>query len=149
MISRLKSRKANRGFTFLEIMLVVVIIGILASIVGPRLIGRMGEAKENATRTQMASIKTALMAYEMRMDRFPSTSEGLSALVVKPSGADANQWQKQMDSLPMDAWKRPFQYAYPSEHGMDFDLSSAGSDGNFGTPDDLTNWQSEEASATK
>lgn len=149
MIKNRRTQLSRRGFTFLEIMLVVVIIGILAAIVGPRLIGRAGEAKVNATKTQMAAIKTALLSYEMRMDTFPSTSEGLAALVVKPSGADANQWQKCMDKLPMDAWGRPFAYAFPSDHGMDFDLSSMGSDGQQGTPDDITNWETEEAATAQ
>ncbi|MBI1784348.1 type II secretion system major pseudopilin GspG [Candidatus Sumerlaeota bacterium] len=132
---------ASGGFTFLEIMLVVVIIGILAGIVAPRLVGRTKEAKIAATKAQMSSAKTALLAYEMRVGNFPSTNEGLQALVSKPSGVEADVWQKQMDTMPKDAWGKPFQYAFPSEHGMDFDLSSAGPDGQIGTQDDITNWE--------
>ncbi len=129
------------GFTFLEIMLVVVIIGILAGLVAPRLVGRTQEAKVAATKSQMAGVKTALLAYEMRVGNFPSSSEGLQALVTKPGSVDANVWQQQMDTLPKDGWGKPFHYAYPSEHGMDFDISSGGPDQQMGTQDDIANWE--------
>lgn len=133
-----------RGYTFLEIMLVVVIIGILAALVAPNLVGQTENAKINATRSNMTAVTTALGMYEIKSGSFPSSSEGLQALVTRPSNFPETEWPKggfiKAGGLPKDGWNRPFQYAYPSEHGGDFDLSSAGKDGQFGTADDITNW---------
>lgn len=145
-----RCQRRRSGFTFLEIMLVVVIIGILAATVMPRLVGKTGQAKVNATQASMESVKTALHAYEMDNDGFPSTSEGLAALITRPSSVSEEQYAEggyiSDKKLPRDAWGREFQYAHPSEHGMDFDLVSAGKDGQFGTEDDISNYKGAEES---
>ena len=130
-----------------EIILVVVIIMTLMAVVGPRLVGKSKQARENATKIQMQSLKTALTNFEINAGRFPTTSEGLQALVERPSELDEDQWpDKYVDSLPKDSWKNEFEYTYPSEHGMDFDLVSAGPDGEFGSEDDIANYQENEDS---
>jgi general secretion pathway protein G len=132
--------RSHRGFTFLEIMLVVAIIGILAAIVGPRLVGKTKQAKVNATKIAMNSVKNALNSYEINTGTFPSTSEGLKALLERPSSVAEEDWEKVIEKMPRDAWNEEFIYTYPSSHGMDFDLTSKGPDRQEGTADDINNW---------
>lgn len=140
MRSRPFRRYSNRGFTFLEIILVVSIIVMLAGIVGTSLVGKSKDARIKAARIQMGSIKTSLQAFEIEVGRFPSSDEGLQALVTRPGSVDEQDWSKGMERLPKDAWKEPFKYAYPSTHGLDFDLTSKGPDRTEGTEDDINNW---------
>jgi general secretion pathway protein G len=128
------------AFTFMEIILVVTIIGILAGIVLPRLVGQSKEAKVKATIAQMQNVKTALGHYEVNVGDFPSTSQGLKALIERPSSVHEDDWKKLMERVPTDAWGQEFIYSYPSSHGMDFDISSRGPDRQEGTDDDITNW---------
>jgi general secretion pathway protein G len=131
---------ARHGFTLVEIILVTVIILILVGIVGPRLVGKSKIAKINATQIQMHNIKSALQEFEIHASRFPTQQEGLKALIAKPQDLSENEWvgpylEDRVE--PKDSFKRPFKYTYPSEHGFDYDLISAGPDGNFGTEDDI------------
>ncbi len=126
------------GFTLLEIMVVMVIIGILAAIVAPRLIERADEAKVTATRSQMSNIAQALKLYRLHSGHYPTTSEGLIAL--SQSGKNGKRY---MDRLPKDAWGNHFVYLSPGVHG-DFDLLSYGADGHpggTGFDADIGNWQ--------
>ena len=131
---------AQRGFTFLEIILVVAIIGILAGLVGPRIVGKSKSAKMGAAKAEIASLSTSLMNYEINVGDFPSTSQGLRALLQRPSDVDERDWQKVIDRMPKDPWGEEYMYAYPSTNGMDFDLSSKGPDRQEGTDDDISNW---------
>jgi general secretion pathway protein G len=140
-------RKRRKAFTFLEIMFVVVIIGILLSIVGPRLVGKSEKARVAATKMQMKNIMTALQQYEMHIGTFPTTSQGLKALFERPSDVSEDDWDgPYMDGGYeglKDAWKHEFTYKYPGEHSKDYDLLSKGHDNQEGTEDDITNWQKE------
>lgn len=131
----------RRGFTLVEIILVVAIIMTLVGLVGPRLASKAKRAKINATKIELNNVKTALGSFDVKVGRFPSTAEGLSALVVRPSGIPEATWQdKDMDQMPKDAWGRDFKYACPSEKkDKDYDLISSGPDGQFGNEDDITN----------
>jgi general secretion pathway protein G len=133
------NRQTLRGFTFLEIMLVVVIIGILVAVIGPRLAGRSEKAMVAATKQQVSGIKTALSLYEMHVGDYPTTEQGLQSLVTRPTDVDEEQWTKCMDEEPVDAWKQKFIYRCPGEHG-DYDLISTGKDKREGTDDDITNF---------
>jgi len=135
----------------MEIMLVVVIIGILAALVMPRLVGRVGVAKSNAARTQLKAVETALGLFEQAAGGFPSTSEGLQALVVKPGSITDADWPKGgfLDKVPIDPWGQAYHYANPPEHGKDYDLSSNGPDRQQGTADDITNWEDTPAGGGK
>jgi general secretion pathway protein G len=140
-------RRARAGFTLVEIILVVMIIMTLVAIVGPRVVSRGKTAKVNATKIQMNSIKTALQQFEIHASRFPTSDEGLEALVKKPGDLTDDEWpDKYMDTVPKDSWHTEFQYKYPSEHGGDFDLISAGPNKKFGDEDDIANYSGEESS---
>ena len=134
-------RNPRRGFTLIEIILVVVIILTLVAVVGPRLAGQAKSAKINTTKIAIGSVKTALLNFEVHAGRFPTTAEGLEALLKKPSGLTDDEWpDKYVDNLPKDAWNRKFQYTCPSEHSMDYDILSAGPDHVFGNDDDISNY---------
>lgn len=140
-LQRQRRSRAHRGFTMIEILLVIVIIMTLAAVVGPRVVGKSQAARINATKISMQGVKTNLINFELNAGRFPTSSEGLEALIRKPSGLSDEEWpDKYVDSLPRDAWNEPFEYKYPSEHGMDFDLTSKGPDKKLGTEDDVNNW---------
>jgi general secretion pathway protein G len=139
----IRTRTARRGFTFLEIMLVVMIIGLLAAVVGPRIVGQGQKARMRTTAIAIKSMGTALKQYELDLGTFPSTSDGLAALITRPNGVDDKMWAGpyiEEDSVPKDAWNHPYGYRYPPQEGQFFDLYSIGPDGQEGTEDDITNW---------
>ena len=131
----------NRGFTLIELMLVVIIIGALVAMVMPRLTGRGEQARITAARADIQSnIATALKLYELDNGSFPSTEEGLNALLTKPGSA--NNWNgPYLERKPVDPWAREYKYKNPGEHRpADYDLYSLGKDGVEST-DDITNWE--------
>ncbi|MCD6384733.1 type II secretion system major pseudopilin GspG [Candidatus Sumerlaeota bacterium] len=135
-----------RGFTFLEIMFVVAIIGILLSIAIPRFTGKAQRAKIRAAKFQIAQFKTVLGAYEMDVGSFPTTAQGLKALVERPPDVPEEDWHgKYIDSIPKDPWHQEYIYRSPGEHNPDYDLFSKGPDRQEGTEDDITNWEEEES----
>ncbi len=133
-------RRRKRGFTFIEIMLVVVIIGILVALVGPRLVGRTKQAKVSATKAQISSLENALKLYEMDNGEFP---DKLDALLEAPSSVE-DSWNGpyiDADVVPKDGWNLEFEYSSPGEHNKKkFDLMSAGPDKEMDTEDDIVNW---------
>ena len=128
----------EQGFSLLEIMVVLIIIGVMASIVAPRFIERADEAKVDSTKVQMTNIKQALKLYRLQHGRYPSSSEGLKALVS--AGKDGKRY---IDVLPKDAWGGDFVYLSPGVHG-DVDILSYGADGKSGGAGfdaDIGNWK--------
>lgn len=123
-----------RGFTLIEIMVVVVIMSILAVLVVPKLIGRTDDARIVAARQDIATIVQALKLYRLDNHRYPTTEQGLSALVAKPeSGPPASGWKAggYLDKLPKDPWGTPYQFLSPGIRG-DIDVFSYGADGQPG-----------------
>jgi general secretion pathway protein G len=139
MLVMLGSRK-RRGFTLIEIMLVVVIIGILAAVIGPRLTGKTKGARISATNRSIDALGTALGMFEINAGRFPTTDEGLEALLEKPSDLSDNEWEgPYLKEWPKDAFNQDFVYRSPGEINSDYDIISLGPDKREGTEDDLTN----------
>ncbi|CAH0214563.1 Type II secretion system protein G [Massilia sp. Bi118] len=133
-ISHRMQRRRQRGFTLVEIMVVVVIIGILGMLVVPKLLGRTGEARVTAAKTDIATLMQALKLYKLDNQRYPTTEQGLTALVQKPTtGPAANGWKEggYVEKLPKDPWGNNYQYLQPGLHG-EIDVFSLGADGQPG-----------------
>lgn len=130
----------TKGFTLVEMLLVLVILGLLAAIVYPRVTELGDRARYRAAVVQMGAFKTALESYEIENGNYPKGSRGLYGLAERP--AAATNWRRYLDSVPQDPWKNDYLYDSPGAHNPDtYDLSSMGKDGRSGTEDDITNWQ--------
>jgi general secretion pathway protein G len=137
-----KRIKNRQGFTLIELLVVMVILGLLAALVGPRLFGHVGAANQKAAKTQIEMLGQALDAFRLDVGRYPSTSEGLNALVANP-GVDGWNGPYLKKGLPNDPWKRPYIYQSPGEHG-DYDIVSNGADGapgGEGENKDVNSWE--------
>ena len=142
------NKLSNRGgFTLIEIMVVIVILAMLAALVGPRLMGRTDDAKVTDARVQIKNIETALKLYKLDTGSYPSTEQGLGALVAKPTvGVIPNSYKEggylESKKMPKDPWGNDYLYVSPGEHG-DYDLFSYGADGakgGEGKNADITSW---------
>ena len=134
---------ARAAFTILELLLVLVILGILAGIVAVRFVGAGEDARIKAAENQIGTFKTALKTFQLHTGRFPTTSEGLEALIVRPTDIKDTKWQGpylDATALPKDAWDNAYGYRCPPENGVDFDIWSNGPDGKERTEDDVTSW---------
>jgi general secretion pathway protein G len=128
----------RRAFTLIELLLVLVILAVLAAVVIPKLTGRVETAKKNSTIAELANLKQAINTFEVDCGRFPTSAEGLEALVVCPSGLEDYWHGKYIDSIPEDKWGHTYLYQGPEEVGEgEFQIISAGPNGNFDNVDDL------------
>ena len=130
------------GFTLIELMLVMVILATMAAIVLPKFTGRAKQAKITAAKTQIAQFEVALDAFEIDVGRYPTTTEGLRALVEKPA-TDSEGWLQPYikRDVPQDPWESEYVYKYPGQYNQDgYDLYSMGPDRKLGGDDDITNW---------
>ena len=133
-------RRSNRfGFTMIEMLVVLLIIGVLAAIAVPPLLRHGPEAREKATRLQISNLKTALGTFYLENSRYPTTEEGLDPLVNCPADLTTTWKGPYMEELPLDGWGRPFIYRVPSGSTPAFLIASVGNDGLEGTNDDITN----------
>ena len=131
-----------RGFTLIELMIVVIIIAALAAMIVPRLSGRADQAKVAIAQSDInANLATALKLYQLDNGNFPTTEQGLNALIAKP--ADASNWNgPYIEKNPIDPWGNAYKYKYPGVNNKStYDLYSVGKDGVEGTEDDVTNWK--------
>lgn len=135
--------RRERGFTLVEILVVIIIIGLLAALVGPRLFGKVSAAKQKAAKAQIELFGTALDALRLDVGRYPTTEEGLKALREKPSGMDGWKGPYLSKEIPVDPWGKPYVYKCPGEQG-DYDLISYGLDGTEGGEgenQDIVSWK--------
>ncbi len=134
---------SSRGFTLLELLVVMVIIGLLAGYVGPKYFAQIGKSEVKTAKAQIDALGKALDQYRLDTGHYPSTAQGLAALVARPTGEakwDGSYLQK--NTVPPDPWGNPYVYKQPGDHG-DYDLLSYGQDGQLGGTGqaaDITNW---------
>jgi general secretion pathway protein G len=139
------SRAGHRGFTLIEIMIVVVIIGLLAAVIMPQLLGQVDEARATKARQDIQSLETALTMYRLDNAKYPTTDQGLRALVQQPTDPSIRHWRPggYVRKASKDPWGNEYQYIYPGTHGGEYDLFSLGADGQpggDGTDADIGNW---------
>jgi general secretion pathway protein G len=136
----------TKGFTLIEVMVVILIIGVLAALIVPKVMSRPDEARITATKVDIAQITQALNLYKLDNGRYPTTEQGLAALVKKPAVAPIpSNWKAEgyLDRIPKDPWGTPYQYLQPGVHGV-IDVFSFGADkapGGEGNDADIGNWQ--------
>lgn len=138
------SRKMNRSrsaFTLIELLLVLVILGVLAAIVVPKFTGRTEQARKQGAKTSISNLSGTINTFETDTGRFPTSDEGLGALVQAPGNVENWHGPYIESSALQDPWGHPFHYTCPGSHNPNgFDLWSSGADGQDGTADDITNW---------
>lgn len=142
LIALRSARGDSAGFTLLELLVVMVIIGLLAGLVAPRYFAQVGKSQSKAARAQITALEQALDQFRIDVGRYPTAEEGLKALSVAPSGEPAWAGPYLRKAVPLDPWGRPYLYQEPGAHG-EIDLASYGKDGRpggSGESADLTNW---------
>ena len=145
-IEQRRNGRRQRGFTLIEIMVVVIIIGILAALVGPRVLGNVDKANVTKAKAEIRTLESALKFYRLDNFAYPSSEQGLEALVTKPNDPNVKNWKPggylDRSALPLDPWGNPYQYLNPGSRG-EIDIYSFGSDGTpggDGLKADIGNW---------
>lgn len=137
------SSSKEKGFSLIEIMVVVIILGILASIIIPKIMSRPDQARQVKAKQDVVAIENALNLYKLDNGFYPSTDQGLKALVEKPTNDPApSNWRAYLKQLPMDPWNRPYQYLNPGTHG-EIDIFTQGAEGQAngtGVNSTIGNW---------
>jgi len=142
MIIYMADRKSEKGFSLIELIVVLVILGLLAAVVGPRVYKNLSGSKSHVAKIQIEELGGALQMYSLDMGRYPDTSEGLEALVRNPGSSESwNGPYVSKPQLPKDPWGKSYMYRCPGMHGGDYDLFSLGPDGSDGGDDDIVNWK--------
>jgi general secretion pathway protein G len=135
--------KLQRAFTLVEILVVVIIIGILASLIVPNVLKHVAESKITAAKSDISTLKGALQAYHLASDAYPTTEQGLNALVTQPS--DVSNWKgAYIEKIPNDPWGNPYHYESPGPTGQDYLITSYGSDGKVGGEGDAADITSDQ-----
>jgi general secretion pathway protein G len=138
-----KNKKRQKGFSLIELLIVMVIIGLLASLVGPKMFSKVGKSKQKSAKAQISLFETSLDMYRLDMGKYPATDVGLSALRVKPDDNDKWDGPYLPKQIPLDPWGNPYHYESPSEHG-DYEIISYGADGTEGgegEDQDIVSWK--------
>lgn len=144
MVSHRRAKRRS-GFTLMEVLLVLAIIGVIMTMVVPKVLGRQQHANTDATKVSIGGLTQALKLYSLdHSGQFPVSAEGLNALLKAPGARDPRWRGPYLEKEPVDAWGNPFQYEFPGRRNPEsFDISSAGPDRTHGTTDDIGNWDAE------
>jgi general secretion pathway protein G len=145
---RISRSARERGFTLIEIMVVVVIIGLLAAVIVPQVVDKVDQARVAKAKQDITSLETALTMYRLDNSKYPTTDQGLSALTTQPTDPNIRHWRPggYIKRISKDPWGNDYQYVYPGTHGGEYDLYSLGADnqpGGEGTDADVGNWNAE------
>jgi general secretion pathway protein G len=144
-VSRRRSAGRARGFTLIEIMVVVIIIGLLAAVIVPQVISKVDEARVAKAKQDINSLETALTMYRLDNSKYPTSEQGLAALTTQPTDPSIKHWRPggYLQRISKDPWGNDYQYVYPGTHGKEYDLFSLGADGapgGDGIDADIGNW---------
>ena len=136
-------KRREKGFTLIEMLIVMVILGLLAALVGPRMFGKVGKSKQKAAKAQISLLETALDTYRLDVGKYPTTGQGFQALRTNPGGVKKWDGPYLSKAVPADPWGNPYQYRSPGENG-DVDIISHGADGaegGAGEDEDVVSWK--------
>jgi len=136
----IEERKREQGFTLVELIVVLVILGLLAAVVAPKVYDKLATSKVQICRIQIKELEGALQMFAFDVGRYPNSGEGLEALVRNPGNLESWKSAYLSKEVPKDPWGKPYVYRCPGQHG-DFDLLSVGPDGAEGTDDDVVSWK--------
>jgi len=144
-VGKHRDRRRARGFTLIEIMVVVIIIGLLASVVVLNILPNVDKAKVNKTKQDIQSLELALSEFYLDNSKYPTTEQGLAALITQPTDPTIRHWKPggYLQRVSKDPWGNDYQYVYPGTHGQEYDLYSLGADGapgGEGINADIGNW---------
>jgi general secretion pathway protein G len=142
-VEKVMKKRKEKGFSLIELLIVMVILGLLAALVAPKMFGKTDKAKQNAAQTQISFFESGLDTFRLDVGRFPTTEEGLQALRVSPDGDEKWEGPYLPKEVPLDPWGNPYVYRYPGEHGY-YDIISYGADGlpgGEGVNTDIVNWK--------
>ena len=140
MLGNSEGHRSEKGWSLIELIVVLVILGLLAGVVGPKVYDKLVKSKEQIAKIQIKELEGALQLFSFDLGRYPESAEGLEALVQNPGGLESWKGPYLAKSVPKDPWEKPYVYHCPGTHG-DFDLFSLGPDATEGTDDDICSWK--------
>ena len=140
MLASSENGRSEKGFTLIELIVVLVILVLLAAVVAPKVFNKLAKGKDQIAKIQITEIEGAIQLFSFDMGRNPTTAEGLESLVRNPGNNDSWKGPYLAKALPQDPWGRPYAYRCPGNNG-DYDLFSFGADGTEGNEDDICSWK--------
>ena len=141
MLGKSDGHRSEKGWSLIELIVVLVILGLLAGVVGPKVYDKLVKSKDQIAKIQIKELEGALQLFSFDIGRYPESAEGLEALIQNPGGIESWKGPYLAKSVPKDPWEKPYIYRFPGTHGGDYDLFSYGPDGTEGSDDDISSWK--------